>query len=124
MMLYRRYTIQESNLQLVIVVCVAKSNHTSLGPPPTATLPGYNNPENGRILKKLFDRPYFKVKLLPDAVSADRGGQCQITWIQGVGGWGGAGGVLGEWDRQILWMQYVRQLHRTKGSSGLWMITY
>ena len=81
MMLCRRYSLQESNLQLVIVVCVAESNQTSLGPPPTAILPGYNNPENGRILKKLFDRPYFKVKLLPDAVSA--------TTASGTGLWRG-----------------------------------
>ena len=29
---------------------------------------GYTNIDNARVFKKLFERPYFKVKLLADAV--------------------------------------------------------
>ena len=63
MMLSHRCTIQES---IFVWPCVTSGTCM----PPASPLSGYNNPENGRILKKLFDRPYFKIKLLPDAVSA------------------------------------------------------
>lgn len=53
---------------------------------------GYNNRENGRILKRLFDRPYFRIKLLPDAVSVaviigtgvDSGILCEfsVDWVR------------------------------------------